>query len=111
MLIKDKQTLDPQIIARVGGARRGCAKETEQITSAVCVAIFERKGEKMITFVCWRNPKRLKKRTYVVRFDSLSRAAKYLADHSHEDRIAAVRCTNKEMNIIRIKAVSYYYKT
>lgn len=58
----------------------------------------------MITFVCWRNPKRFKKRTYVVRFDSLSRAAKYLADHSHEGRIAAVRCTNKEMDIIRIKA-------
>ena len=58
----------------------------------------------MITFVCWRNPKRFKKGTYVVRFGSLSTAAKYLVDHSHENRIAAIRCTNKEMDIIRTKA-------
>lgn len=60
----------------------------------------------MITFVCWRNPKRFKKRTYVVRFGSLSTAAKYLVDHSDENRIAAIRCTNKEMDIIKTKAYS-----
>lgn len=58
----------------------------------------------MITFICWRNPKRFNKRTYVIRFESLSTAAKYIADHSSENRIAAIRCTNKELNLIWAKA-------